>query len=53
MGHLLDVCAQMTMKQLVALSLDRELRARQRSREIRAGFVLPNFDGEQWRPRFG
>ncbi len=53
MGHLLDVCAQMTMKQLVALSLDRELRARQRSHEIRAGFVLPNFDGEQWRPRFG
>jgi hypothetical protein len=51
MGHLLDVCAQMTMKQ-TALPLDIELRIRQRTREIWAGFVPLNFDGEQWRPRF-
>ncbi len=53
MSHLLDVCAQMIMKQLAALPLDRELRTRQRTREIRAEFVPLNFDGEQWRPRFG
>jgi hypothetical protein len=49
MGNLLDVC----MKQLAALPLDRELRTRRRTREIRAGFVPLNFDGEQWRPRSG
>jgi hypothetical protein len=53
MGYLVNVCAPMTVKQLAALPLGREPRARQRTREIRAGFVPPNFDGEQWRPRFG
>ena len=53
MGRLLDVCVQMTMKQLGALPLDRDLPTRQRTREICAEFVASNFDGEQWRPRFG
>jgi hypothetical protein len=53
MGNLLDVCAQMTMKRLAALPVDRELRTRQRARQIRAGFVSLNFGGEQWRRRSG
>ena len=46
-GKLRDVCAQMTMKQLATLPLDRDPWARQRTR------VPLNFDGEQWRPRLG
>ena len=53
MGRLLDVCAQMTVKQLDPSPLDCDLPTRQRTREIRAGFVPLKFDGEQWRPRFG
>jgi len=46
-GCLLDVCVQMSMKQLAILPPDRDPRTRQRTR------VPLNFDGEQWRPRFG
>jgi hypothetical protein len=53
MGSLLDVFCTMTTKQVAALPLDRELRTCQCTREIRVGFVSLNFDGEQWRPRFG
>jgi hypothetical protein len=53
MGRLLDICVQMPMKQLASLPLDCEFQTRRRSREIRAGFVSLNFDGEQWRPRSG
>jgi hypothetical protein len=52
-GHLLDLSAQMTTKRLATLPLNLEPRTRQRTREIRTGFVSLNFDGEQWRPRSG